>query len=199
MKFLKLTIYFLCLVVWQQNIFALTGIYTAIESGFARQSGLPDQANAKAKDLNLYYYPNGRLSVGYIHDFNPIIGLGFEAAVGYYGKATYDYPDYTSREVKSTTSEFLAVLTTHIKQVDLFGKAGGIRHTITGVNKGDDHDKSAIQSEIIIGTAYNFNEHVALSLSYLHAFGQSINDLTNVDDKSLGLDAVLGGLRFTFW
>lgn len=201
MQLIKIITYFIFLFILPQSAFALTGIYTAFEAGWANQIGLPDKETARADDLKIYNFPVGRLSVGYIHDFDflPVIGMGFEAGVGYYGKDTYDYKYLETREMKSSTAEFLAVLISHIKQVDLFGKIGGIRHTITGVNKSDKSDKSAIQSEIIIGAAYNFNDHFAITTSYLHTFGQAINDLTNVDAECPSINAVLGGLRFTFW
>lgn len=188
------------LSVWHAAAFAATGIYTTIESGWAAQTNLPGASDAQIASVQKNNFPAARLGLGYIHDFSSIFGIGFEAGYGYYGKSTYNFRDNTSTIIKTTAVDFLFVAIAHFNQMDIFGKIGGNRNTTTGIIKsnGANDDETVIQAEVAAGLNYNFTQHFAATISYVHAFGSTVTDYSG-NWKYPGFNAVLGGLRITFW
>lgn len=193
----------LVLAVWQTEAPATSGIYTTVESGWANQADLPSKDKIHARSTKADNFPIARLGVGYIHDFsfNPKFGIGFEAGTGYYGKNTYHFADGSKVNIKTTTIDFLFVAIAHLNQFDVFGKIGGNRNTTTGIKISADSndDESTIQPEVVVGMNYNFTPHIAATVSYMHTFGKQITDFSDNGWACPGLNAVLAGIRFTFW
>lgn len=179
---------------------AQSGIYVGLEGGIASQSGLPSQAEAGATSVDNSLSPNAiRASLGYNHDLNSLLGIGLEIGAGKYGKTTYHYADGTTTDISSGTVEFLATSMLHINpKFDLIAKVGGIRITpdVTGTNAGEKSTQIAPQASI--GAAYNFNSHLAATLSYAHVFGTSVTNVNEVSKKATTLDEALLGLRYSF-
>ncbi|EKE01175.1 MAG: hypothetical protein ACD_21C00199G0001 [uncultured bacterium] len=181
---------------------AQSGIYITSESGWATQSGLPAAGNAQAKSIEKSHFPVWRLGIGYLHDFNDKIGLGFEAAKGWYRGATYYLNAGGATDTYSTTLEFLAVIAWHQQPLDFFVKLGGIRHTLSGFSSlsgNSDASETKIQPEVTAGINYNLNEHFALTSEYLHSFGGNMSGFVGNQLQCPSINAVLVGIRIAFW
>lgn len=200
LKKLLLAGFILLLINWQITAFASTGIYANVESGWAKQAGLPIALAVGANNLQRKNLPVVRASVGYLHDFNERLGIGFEVARGSYGKTIYHLTNGTKIDVKTAITDFLLVTVIHFKRIDLLGKIGGNRNT-TSIDRsnGVSDEQCRIQPVLMAGLSYNFTSHIAATISYMHSFGNSISNFSSSEWKSPGIDAVLGGLRITFW
>jgi OOP family OmpA-OmpF porin len=176
--------------------FAKTGIYVNAATGWSNQPNFPTASEANAYKTKVEYFPIIRVGVGYMHYFNSTFGLGFELGQGYYGKTTYYFNNGGKFSARSRLLDFLAVFAMSFNKFDLHAKLGGNRHTITTAKYAD------IQPELIAGAAYNFNNHFAIILDYLHSFQQRNNedDISSKDDfVAPGLNAILAGIRITFF
>lgn len=198
-------IFVLLTLFFSQAILAQSGIYITSESGWANQTGLPSASNAQAQSIKQSNFPILHLSIGYLHDFqwlNDKFGLGFEAGGGLYRGSTYYFSSGKKVDTYSKTLEFLAVLSWHLQPLDLFVKAGGIRHTLTNfsaLSNSSSRDDTKIQPEVTAGINYNFNTHFALTSEYLHTFGSNIDNFNNQELQCPSLNAVLVGIRVAFW
>jgi len=174
--------------------FAQSGIYITGETGYSKQSDTPDLTSISAQSSSQSHSPIGRLSIGYLHDFNNWLGFGFETGAGWYRGTTYNF---INKQVNacSNTTEFLTITTLHQQAWDFFAKLGGIRHTLNNFsiihNKASDSSETKIQPEIGVGINYHFNSHFALTSQYLHSFGSQ----TSCPSLNIGLI----GLRIAFW
>lgn len=180
---------------------ATSGIYITSASGWAAQSGLPSAYNAQAQAAEAKHYPVLRLGLGYLHDFNTKFGLGFEVGRGWYRGTTYNFSS-KAIAIDSKTLEFLAVFAWHSQPFDFFVKLGGIRHTLQGftaITGATDASETRIQPEVGGGVNYNFTEHFALIAEYLHSFGDKLQDFTAGSLRCPSVNAVLVGIRITFW
>ena len=200
-----------------QATFAQSGIYLTGETGYAKQSNTPDLTTIIARSQSQQHAPIGRLSLGYLHDFNDWLGFGFEIGTGWYQGTTYNFVTQKPRNIsyKTATSsnfvrkkptlarvnahssamEFLTITTLHHQAWDFFAKLGGIRHTLGNFsiihNESDNASETRIQLEVGAGINYHFNDHLALTTQYLHSFGNQ----TNCPSLNIGLI----GLRIAFW
>ena len=201
MKLKILIILILLYFGFLQPVLAKSGIYITAESGWANQTGLPPASNVQATRIDQSHAPIWRLGLGYLHDFNSIFGLGFEAGGGGYRGTTYCFSSGSKTDTYSSTMEFLAVLALHQQPLDYFVKLGALRHTLSGSTlKGNsDTNETKIQPEITAGINYNFNEHFALTSEYLHSFGSSMNHFFDQEWQSPSLNAVLVGVKVSFW
>lgn len=177
-----------------QATFAQSGIYITGETGYSKQSNTLDSASVMAQNSSQSNTPIGRLSIGYLHDFNDWLGFGFETGSGWYQGTTYNF---TNKKINaySNTMEFLTITTLHKQAWDFFAKLGGIRHTLNNFstihNEASDSSETKIQPEIGAGINYHFNNHFALTTQYLHSFGSQ----TGCPSLNIGLI----GLRIAFW
>lgn len=183
------------------NIQARDGIYFTAEAGFADQTNVPPKQDGRITPILIKdtssLVSGFRGSVGYNHDLNRYFGIGVDVGAGKYGKTTYYFPNgTTSMYIK--TIEFLGVGTFHIKCLDLFFRAGGIRETpmIRGLYAQENHTDS--RPEYGIGAAYNFTPHMALMLSYAHVMGLAGNWKYLIQPKNPDLNETLLGLRYNF-
>lgn len=177
---------------------AVNGVYVTVEGGYGNLDGLPSQeaANAVNLDNNNVGY---RGALGYNHDFFTHFGIGLEAALGKYGDSVYTYADGSSNTIKSSTSEFLAVLSYHvIPQLDFFLKGGEVRNRmeVYGINAPGPGAK--IQPELAITGAYNFNRHLAATLTYGKIFGTEVDEIHHIGGEAPSVNMALLGLRYTF-
>ena len=192
---------FCLLVVISPYAVATSGIYITSASGWAAQNSLPSAYSAQARATEAKHYPALRLGIGYLHDFNTKFGLGFEVGRGWYHGTTYNFAVKTIT-ADSRTIEFLAVFAWHQQPFDFFVKLGGIRHTLQGfaaITAATDASETRIQPEIGCGINYNFTVHFALTAEYLHSFGNKLKDFVASSLKCPSIDAVLVGVRITFW
>ena len=180
------------------NAYAKNGIYITLESGIAKQNGLPNASQAGANQMNTEYFPGvARVAIGYNHDLYDYLGIGLDIGLGYYGTTHYDYSTYKS-DVYSKTLEFLGVAAWHMKNWDLIGKVGGIRQKLMITGNNSSANPAEIAPEISIGCAYNFNAHVALIADYAHVFGDQIQSFNGLKDKTPSLNELLFGIRYIF-
>lgn len=191
-KFIKIIIA-LALTLYQAT-FAQSGIYVAGETGYSKQSNTPNLTFTMTQNSRQTHTPIGRLSIGYLHDFNNWLGFGFEVGVGWYQGTTYNFIN-KKVNVYSNTTEFLTITTLHQQNLDFFVKLGGIRHTLSNFstihNEANDSSETKIQPEIGAGINYYLNKHLALTAQYLHSFGSQ----TSCPSLNIGLI----GLRIAFW
>lgn len=198
-------IFVLLSLLFSQTIFAQSGIYITSESGWANQAGLPSADNAQAQSVKQSNFPILRIIIGYLHDLqflNDKLGIGFEAGGGLYRGSTYYFSSGKKIDTYSKTLEFLAILSWHLQPIDLFVKAGGIRHTLTNfsaISNSSGNNETKIQPEVAVGVNYNFNTHFALTSEYLHTFGSNINNFKNQELQCPSLNAILVGIRVAFW
>jgi len=186
----------LFILFFTASIAAKTGIYLNIETGWSNQPNLPSASEANSYKTEVEHAPIVRFGVGYMHNFNPIFGIGFEIGRGFYNKTTYYFNDGDVFGARSRLLEFLAVFTVTLNKFDLYAKIGGNRHTITTEKYAD------IQPEIIAGAAYNFTNHFAFVLDYLHSFEQRDDRdeiLSRSDFLAPNLNGALAGIRITFF
>lgn len=190
----------LLLLFFAFNAEARNGIYLTVESGYAKQTNLPSAQSAGAlRRENTASFPSAyRASVGYNHDLNCLLGIGLNIGAGRYGRETYYFPGGNTT-LYTRTIEFLGVVTLHLRRVDIFGKAGGIRETVitSGVLAQDSQTDS--RPEAAIGAAYNLNPHFAVTgtYAYVNGLSKNYNRLTQTHQDP-NLQEVLFGLRYTF-
>lgn len=182
---------------------AYDGIYFTVDSGIAIQNGLPSATDAHASSTETKIFPSAiHASVGYNHDIEALcrkFGVGLNIGLGRFGKQTYYYsPSGASITIRSRTLEFLGTGVWHIKQFDIFGEAGGIRQTIQTEGIDLAGTTTEIRPQGVIGTAFNFNPHLAVTASYGHIFGSHVDDLGAVGHQTPAVNEYLFGLRFTF-
>jgi len=174
--------------------YAQSGIYITGETGYSQQGNTPNLASTMAQSSSQSHLPIGRLSIGYLHDFNDWLGFGFETGAGWYQGTTYDFPN-KKVNAYSNTMEFLTITTLHQQTWDFFVKLGGIRHTLNNFsilhNEASDSSETKIQPEVGAGINYHFNSHFALTSQYLHSFGSQ----SGCPSLNIGLI----GLRIAFW
>ena len=209
----KLRIYCLALLILiPYPAQAIDGIYLWAEGGWAKLSDIPSAAQVDATTMDQSQTPDSyRASVGYNHDFNPIFGLGLEVARASYGKNTYHFEHEEDMQISLSTVEFLGVINLHIQDFDIFTKLGGLRATpsITGTQALK--ERTIINPEFGLGTAYNlhnkrypFLRHLAVSLSYIKVIRNWNNDTDLKSNRgempsfSVASDGILLGLRYTF-
>lgn len=192
---MKKTLITACALVLCQATLAQSGIYITGETGYSQQSNTPDITTiTTAQNSSQSHMPIGRISIGYLHDFNDWLGFGFETGAGWYRGITYNL---INKKVSaySNTMEFLTITTVHQQAWDFFAKLGGIRHTLNNFstlhNEANDSSETKIQPEAGIGINYHFNSHLALTSQYLHSFGSQ----TGCPSLNIGLI----GLRIAFW
>jgi hypothetical protein len=179
---------------------ATNGIFVTLESGIATQTGLPAPDTVNASSLATSLTPLAlRGGVGYNHDITSYLGLGMNVGLGQYGNSTYLYDNGDTTTIKSEALEFLALITTHIQQVDIIGKIGGVRQEsrVTGTNapdKSDHHNNPEAGIEI----AYNFSPKFAATATYAHVFGGTPDEISNIPKDSVSINEFLFGLRYTF-
>lgn len=177
-----------------QTTFAQSGIYITGETGYSQQSNTPDLNSIIMQNSSQSHAPIGRISIGYLHDFNDWIGFGFETGAGWYQGTTYTFIN-KKINAYSNTMEFLTIAIIHKQTWDIFAKLGGIRHTLDNFstihNEADDSSNTKIQPEIGVGVNYHFDNHFALTSQYLHSFGSQ----TGCPSLNIGLI----GLRIAFW
>lgn len=197
-KFILHFLVFHILMVWQAMALATTGIYLTIDSGWVNSEGLPNEVKANATGIHTNNFPGLRIGAGYLHDFNSSFGIGFETAKGFYAKTTYYLNDGKEIEVKTTAVDFLFVAASHFKKIDLFVKIGGNRNTTAIKKPVGNVEQCRIQPVAGFGINYNFSSHLAVAITYMHSFGQAINDFSDKSWKCPSINAVLGGLKITF-
>lgn len=177
-----------------QTTFAQSGVYVAGETGYSKQSNTPNLVFVMAQNSRQTHTPIGRLSIGYLHDFNNWLGFGFEVGAGWYQGTTYNFINKKVNACSNTT-EFLTITTLHQQNLDFFVKLGGIRHTLNNFStihkETSDSSETKIQPEIGAGINYYLNNHLALTAQYLHSFGSQ----TSCPSLNIGLI----GLRIAFW
>jgi hypothetical protein len=175
------------------------GIYMTLQTGWAGKSGLPSKSKVGARGLDRENIPVWRASVGYLHDFVPSFGVGFEAARGIYGKYVYHFANIRSATIRNATTEFLVVAELHQRALDYIGKLGGIRNTTNIHYVEGNSNETRIQPEVAFGLAYTFVPHFAVTGQYAHAFGEKLGTLAKPGWKSPSLNELLLGLRVTFY
>jgi hypothetical protein len=182
---------------------AQSGIYIVSESGWATQRKLPIAKNVQAQSAEQSHAPILRFGLGYLHDFNDKIGLGFEVGGGWYRGLKYRLSSNKEINAYSKTLEFLAVFLLRQKPLDFFIKIGGIRHTLTNfsvLTNNIDASETRIQPEITAGINYNFGEHFAITSEYLHSFGSNIENFSaHKLECCPSINAILVGIKVTFW
>lgn len=179
--------------------YAQNGIYMTVDSGWAGKSGLPSKSKVGAHRLDRKDIPVWRAGVGYLHDFVPWFGLGFEAARGVYGKYVYHFNNIHAATIRNTTTEFLVVAEFHQKSLDYIAKVGGVRNTTNIHYVSGNNNETRIQPELALGMAYTFMPHVAITGQYARTFGEKLGTLAKPGWKSPGLNQLLLGLRVTFY
>lgn len=175
---------------------ASDAIYTNLDTGWAKQSGLPIASDVGASSVDHRIFPSvWAADIGYNHDFSDHVGLGAEAGAGYFGKAKYTFASGKS-EVESSVISFMGEVLGHYKPADIILKMGlaRVNTDVTGVDKGS---RSRPHFEIGVGGNYKFTEHFAVQAVYLHIFGGNLNSLADLSDTPK-INAVLTGLRITF-
>lgn len=202
-KFIVLPSILIGLLAWQTNAEAESGIYFNILSGWANVSSFPSQSSMGATHLDRQQAPIVRGGIGYLHDFNfnPHYGFGFEIGAGWFGRSTYTYANGTQDSAQTSTTEFLAVLTRHIKKLDVFVKAGGIRNTTHLELTSGNIDSTDIQMQLGGGINYHIAPHVAVTTAYYHTFSNNGLIVTSTRGpawRTPSLNEVLVGMRFNF-
>jgi hypothetical protein len=181
---------------------AETGVYMNLAGGWSTHHGLPTTAEINATSSSQQdNFPIGRFGIGYLHDFNPSFGIGFEIGQGFYNKTVYHFSNGAKLTARSSIADFLGVLVWHLKKIDLLGKFGGNRHTINVTNIFNARDQTDIQPEMMLGANYIITPHFALSLIYLHAFRQHKPAIMSYNHRWTppSLDALLAGFTITFF
>jgi len=198
--FLSRTIIFILLFI-PVLTFAQTGIYFNLAGGWSQQYGLPSLTQINANNSKQNNFPVVRAGIGYLHDFNPSFGLGFEIGQGIYSKTVYHFSGGAKLTARSSISDFLGVLAWHVKKIDLLGKFGGNRHTNSVPKIFNARTQTDIQPEFILGMNYIITPHFALSLSYLHAFRHNKPAIIPYNNRwtAPSLNALLAGLTITFF
>jgi hypothetical protein len=179
--------------------YATNGIFTSLETGLSKQTGLPPASSGDATGLvNHLTFSTWRAAVGYNHDILNWLGFGVNVGLGKYGDSVYSYADADATTVRSYTLEILAQISTHFQHWDLIGKVGGARENsrVTGTNAQEinHYNNPAMAFE----AAYNFTPRMAGTLSYGHVFGGNPTKISQIANYSVPLDAYLIGLRYTF-
>lgn len=192
---------FICYILALQlsaNVQAKNGIYATLESGYSKQTQLPSAKRVGAHWTEATSIPSAfRAAIGYNHDLFECLGIGLDVGYGYYGKEIYVY-SFHKTKVSSHSLEFLAFAQYHWNQWDIIGKIGGTRQTVivTGQNQKD--NQMQITPELSIGTAYNFNSHLAIIASYAHVFGQHISSFAKLRNRTPSINEILVGIRYSF-
>lgn len=171
-------------------------IYTNLDSGWAKQAGLPSASQVGASSVDHTVFPSvWAADLGYNHDFTPFLGFGAEAGAGLFGKANYTFSNGNST-VKTSVISFMGQLLAHYQPIDFILKMGlaRVNTDVTGLNKGS---RSRPHLEVGVGGAYKFNKHIGLQAVYLHVFGGNLSSLADLTDTPK-INAVLTGLRILF-
>ncbi|MDR1057533.1 MAG: hypothetical protein LBL17_03095 [Coxiellaceae bacterium] len=179
------------LIIWQTTALGATGIYAIMEGGWTNTTGLPQITQQNS-------FPAIRFGIGYLHDFNDMFGIGVEVDKGFFAKNQYYLNDGTQINIKTTALEFLFITAIHwqeLEKIDLVMKVGGNRNA-TDING---NENNRIQPVIGIDVGYNFTPHFAAIVNYTHYFGNSIHDFSDKNPKCPSINAILAGLRITFW
>lgn len=185
-----------CIAVTAQ---ARSGVYVTVDSGYGNQVGLPSQSDVGAVSVDNNNPPALRGALGYNYDFSSWFGLALEAALGKYGDLEYQFADGSTTTVKSSTSEFLAMLTVHVhRYVDLFTKVGETRQRMEVYGPNAPPTGAVVQPEVAVGSAVNITQHIAATLTYAHVFGDQIQSIADIGGAAPSLDEVLVGLRYSF-
>ena len=58
--------------------FAVSGIYIDAQTGWSDLLNMPSPGEVGAVSVKKQHVPSYRVSIGYLHDFNRYIGVGFE-------------------------------------------------------------------------------------------------------------------------
>jgi len=196
----KISFFLLALIIglWQTGL-AQSGIYITASGGWANQSKMPKTIQNKPVDIK--HFPAVRLGVGYLHDINGIFGIGLEVARGWYRGTKY-HLDAKQIKTFSSTYEFLAIFALHYSAIDYSIKIGGNRHTLNNFSvivNDKKADETKIQPVVAAGINYNFNTHFALTAEYLHSFGSKIDNFADNSLRCPSINAVLVGVRVSFW
>ncbi len=201
MKALVTRVILLAAVLTPLSVLAQSGIYIDLQPGWSDLSDMPSSRQIGAASLSKDRFPSFRGSIGYLHDFNRLFGFGFEIGRGIYSTYRYKTPNQITTKARFTTYEFMSLWELHLKHhYDLFAKVGGGRNyfnvnTTTFDNPGP---ATKIRPIVAIGTNYNFTRHFALTVSYLHAFGQSISNFDSKPWRVPSMNALLAGCRISF-
>ena len=174
-----------------------SAIYTNLDSGWGRQSGLPGASDVAANKMTHPIFPSvWSMDLGYNHDINYHLGVGAEAGAAYFGKAKYTFPRGGDSTVATTVISFMAEFLGHYRPADFVLKMGlaRVNMDVMGIDKGS---RSRPHFEIGVGSTYRLTPHFALQATYIHIFGSNLTSLANLTDTPR-INAVLTGLRVTF-
>ena len=173
----------------------------------------------------------GRLSVGIDRPYNEKFSLNAEIGGGFYGTTSMNnLASGVSSTLRITGYDVLAGGTYHMQYIDLFGNFGFMAQTLlstmqrnngqrfpggvfAGTTKGHS-TQTQVLPELKAGAAYNFNQNLSVTLSYMYAFGSdvsgtiistatdvpptSINSGGSINLRNPSLSTILLGLRYHF-
>lgn len=154
-----------------------------------------------------------RVSMGFKRSIsNNFAALG-EIGYGYYGKTTFNFhqdgpllssagaPDFSQINIKSTIDGFdvLAGFSYHLSIIDLSFEAGAMIENVrykpsinfSGIAPGNTFGSAIIDSnltqvfpEIKIGVGYQLIDHLSLTASWMHVFGEKPSINVNINPSS---------------
>jgi hypothetical protein len=184
----------LVLLSSQVLAYATDALYLNADTGWAQQSGLPSRSQANATSINHDNFATAwHVGLGYNHDLNKQLGIGFETGIAQYGKTTYQQTNGNTQIIYQSISWLITSLY-HFQSIDAGIKLGLTRGGAknTGVNN-KKNTKSNIESGL--NFAYLLSQHIAIQGSYIHIFG---NNSTTLPALTPSVDAILAGFKVTF-
>lgn len=179
---------------------ARDGITLNLAGGYTLPSGLPSvnqQAGATTRTVN--HFNTGQVLLGYYHQLNPTIDVGFLIGYGKYGQV-----DYTIQGVKYKTNVndilFTGGLQWHMPSWHMtYEFLGGLARNGFVVETNANKVSSRVtQAYLGLNVLYNITPHLSAGLGYNHIFGSKINDVRSINDKAPRLDNILASLQYTF-
>ncbi len=182
--------------------------------------------NVYGTQLNNHW--GGRFGAGITREYRGQFSLTSEIGYGYYGRVRTSFPNNVNNNYYAIDGVDALVGALYIlRQLDIFFKAGAmienkrVKGSLDlskaypgGVGTGTQNYNSnftQVLPALKTGAMYNFNNNVAISLSYMHVFGSttslinntsvasspvSIVSTTNMHNQNPTVDSVLLGLQY---
>ncbi len=184
-------------LLFASTAFARDGVFFNLGAGVGFLSGMPSIKTVGATSRSVQNFPAWQASIGYLHDFYPSFGAGFEVGYGGFSKYRYDFPA-GRLDTRSSELNFLVDFAAHLKKVDLILKIGAGRNTVdyTGLEKAN---RTRIQPVTELAVAYYLSPHYALQITGEHVFGTKVTSLIPAPYQAPSITALLFGVHIKFF
>lgn len=200
MKNITLIGAFLLALSSSASVFAIDGITFNISGGYTLPSGIPTKSQqAGATERSVKTPRTVQALIGYHHEINPYIDVGFLAGYALYGEVNYTIG---GQNYKATDNNllFLGSLLLHVPSWNISTQLlGGLaRNGFVVKSNGQTQSSRVTQAYAGINLLYDFNKHFSAGVGYNHIFGSKIDDITNINGKAPTLDNFLVTLQYIF-